>query len=269
MFIFESNFKEKKGVFVIVHGAGEYHVRYQWTTEQLNRLGYHVIIGDLPGQGLTDGPRGHVDSFQDYISVVKSWLIEAKTFELPVFMLSHSMGGLITIHLLTKLAQSENKRFLPDAVALSSPCLGLVNKQSPFKEKLSYVLNNLTPRLRFQSNVPRGAGTRDEAMRKRDLQDSRLIRRVSVRWYRELQTAMKWAMKHISRFPDLPLLVMQAGDDRIVDKESVKAWFQALSITNKHYREYEGLYHEVLNEPEREKVLEDLMRFVTDPTVYQ
>ena len=265
MYFFKTNLMEVKGVFVIVHGAGEYHVRYQWVREQLNKLGYHVIIGDLSGQGLTEGPRGHVNSFSDYTTTVKKWLIEAKKYELPIYMLSHSMGGLITIQLLTMLHKSGEEHLLPDAVVLSSPCLGLVNKQSPFKEILSYGLNYLTPGLRFQSNVPRGAGTRDEVMRARDLQDSRLIRRVSVRWYRELQAAMKRAMKSANQFPTLPLLVMQAGDDRIVDKECVKEWFQALSFTDRHYKEYEGLYHEVLNEPEREKVLEDLISFVSDP----
>lgn len=259
MYILETSSKEPKGVFVIVHGAGEYHVRYKWTAKKLNELSYHVVIGDLPGQGLTEGPRGHVDSFSDYIQVVKKWITRAKTYQLPVILLAHSMGGLITIHLLME----QNKRYYPEVVVLSSPCLGLVNEPSTSKEILSYVLNVTMPQLRFPSNVPRGAGTRDEWMRERDLQDGKMIRKVSVRWYRELKKAMKTALHETERFPDIPLFVMQAGNDLIVDKTSVKKWFNLLDITNKYYKEFEGLYHEVLNEPEKNEVLAHMLAFVT------
>lgn len=259
MYTRETTVNKPKGVFVIVHGAGEYHVRYDWTIKKLNQFGYHVIIGDLPGQGLTEGLHGHVNSFSDYKKVVKKWIVSAKAYKLPVYLLAHSMGGLISIHLLME----QKEQYFPDIVILSSPCLGLVNKPSRAKEVLSYVLNVTMPRLRFPSNVPRGAGTKDEWMRKRDLEDTNLVRKVSVRWYRELNQAMERALHEADRFPNLPLYVMQAGNDLIVDKACVKAWFNRLDITNKYYKEYAGLYHEVLNEPEKNEVLADLLGFVT------
>src|SRR5690554_4657353 len=114
MYKLETSVKEPKGVFVIVHGAGEYHVRYEWVTKKINDLGYHVIMGDLPGQGLTEGPRGHIDSFEDYKLVVTDWLKEAEAYELPIVMLAHSMGGLITIH--TLMERAKKNASLPNVV---------------------------------------------------------------------------------------------------------------------------------------------------------
>jgi lysophospholipase len=86
---------------------------------------------------------------------------------------------------------------------------------------------------------------------------------VSVRWYRELVKAIQIAHEKIADLPDLPLLVMQAGDDKIVDKTAVKAWFDQLSLSEKVYKEWPKLYHEIFNEPEREQVFLYAQTFLT------
>ncbi|PYZ97118.1 phospholipase [Alteribacter lacisalsi] len=248
-----------KGVFVIVHGAGEYHVRYDWVVRQLNRHGYHVIMGDLPGQGTTTGRRGHVNEFQDYFRKVNPWLREARKYGLPVIQLGHSMGGLISL-----LVQNEVKPSLrPDILILSSPCLGLANIPPLYKRALSKGLNRLWPTLSLPSGLEPGSGTRDEKMRVRDVSDAVLVKKVSVRYYAELTASIRRAHTEVERFPDLPLYVMQGGDDRIVDKEEVKRWFNNLDISDKAYREWPGFFHEVLNDPGKEEVLLQMLAFVT------
>ncbi|UJW58708.1 alpha/beta hydrolase [Bacillus sp. A116_S68] len=259
MWRWEATSKEAKGVFVVVHGAGEYHVRYKWITERLNEFGFHVILGDLPGQGTTEGRKGHVKSFNDYIKAVSGWLNEAKKYGLPVILLGHSMGGLISTRTLMEMREEK----LPQMVILSSPCFGLFNKTPINKKILSLALNRVTPGLRFPSGLETGSGTRDPLMRERDATDHLLIKKVSVRWYRELDKAMKIAHDNTERFPELPLLVMQGGDDRIVDKFKVKEWFNQVDLKDKYYKEWEGLYHEVLNEPEKNHVLAHMLGFVT------
>ena len=92
---------EAKAVVVIVHGAFEHHRRYGWLIEMWRLSGFHVIMGDLPGQGMTTrANRGHIDSFDEYLYEVKDWIQAAYQFDLPVFLIGHSMGGLISIRLL-------------------------------------------------------------------------------------------------------------------------------------------------------------------------
>jgi lysophospholipase len=62
--------------------------------------------------------------------------------------------------------------------------------------------------------------------------------------------------------PDIPLLVMQAGEDKIVDKKAVRKWFHQLDLSEMHYKEWPSLYHEIFNEPEREDVFFYAKEFV-------
>lgn len=247
---------ELKATLVIVHGAGEHHGRYRWLIEQLNQNGFHVVTGDLPGQGRTIGRRGHVRSFTEYIDTVETWLHEANTYKKPVFLLGHSMGGLIVIRTLMK--QSPPLK----AVILSSPCLGLVNNLPSLIESLTKLLNYIIPRARFPSNLEPGSGTRNEAIKARDRRDPLYNRNVSIRWYRELRKAMGLAHSAVDHFPDVPLIALQGGDDRIVNKEDVKRWFERVPSKEKEYKEWDGLFHEVFNEPEREDVLDHTLQFI-------
>ncbi|MBM7096349.1 alpha/beta hydrolase [Bacillus sp. H-16] len=259
MWKWEVKDKEAKGVFVVVHGAGEYHVRYEWVVRRLNDFGYHVIMGDLPGQGTTTGRRGHVNSFDDYFKAVIPWMKEAKKYDLPVIQLGHSMGGLISL-----LVQKEVTSSLrPDILVLSSPCLGLANIPPLYKRAISKSLTRLLPTVSLPSGLAPGSGTRDEWMRARDLKDAMLVKNVSARYYAELVKAIKRAHDESDAFPNLPLFVMQGGEDLIVNKEEVKRWFNKLDIEDKAYREWPDFYHEVLNEPGKEDVFLHMLAFVT------
>lgn len=246
-----------KGVFVIVHGAGEHHGRYEWVIKQLNQLNYHVVVGDLPGQGKTEGPRGHITSFDEYIATVRTWLKAARQYKLPVFLLGHSMGGLISIHTIMSL----NKNLLPSAVLLSSPCLGLAKPPSASVRSVAKLLNVSVPQLRVPTEGNRG--TRCEVTRKKYDEDPLRVRKVSIRWFNELTKAMNMAHKQVDEFPNIPLYITQGGDDRVVDKIMVKNWFNRLPIMDKYYKEWDVLFHEVLYEPEKNKVLAHMMGFVT------
>lgn len=251
MWVWEA--EKAKAVFVIVHGANEYHVRYKWLIEMLNKSGFHVVMGDLPGQGENPVLKGHIDSFIEYIDVVEEWYKRAKQFDLPVFILGHSMGGLIVIQTMHKLQLDVR------AIVLSSPCLGLVNPPSKLKHMGATVLNKITPKLRLATNLAQA--TRCEEMKKRDEEDPHLVHKVSVRWYQELVRAMENSHEDVQSFPNVPLLLLQGGDDLIVDKKAVFKWFNNVQITEKYYKEWPGLYHEVLNDPEKEKVFRVVRAF--------
>jgi lysophospholipase len=238
-----------KGTIVIVHGAAEHHGRYKWLIEMWRSSGYHVVMGDLPGQGTTTRrKRGHIESFDEYINEVADWVEAAKAFHLPIFLLGHSLGGLVVIRTL------QEKRLSVKGVILSSPCLGLVTYPSKPLDLLSKLLNYIMPSMLFDSGLSVEMATRNKEIHEMDKNDSLYVTKVSVRWYRELIHAIHLANRNIRKFPDIPLLLMQSGDDKIVDKVAVKEWFDQLPISEKVYKEWNKLYHEIFNEPERDQV---------------
>lgn len=246
-----------KAVIVIVHGAMEHHGRYKWLVQMWKSAGYHVVMGDLPGQGMTSrANRGHIDSFDEYIEEVKKWLDAAYEYSLPVFMLGHSMGGLITIRLL----QEEELDIA--GVILSSPCLGLKNQPPKLLNSLSKVLDMVYPTYRVDSRMGPELVTRNKDMQESDLNDSLYVTKVSIRWYRELVEAIKEAFEGIPDTQDIPLLLMQGGEDLVVDKKAVREWFNYSLLSEKQLKEWPKLYHEIFNDPEREDVFRYALSFV-------
>lgn len=248
---------EAKAVIVMVHGAMEHHRRYGWLIEMWRTSGFHIIMGDLPGQGMTTrSSRGHIDSFDEYIYEVKDWIQTAYRYDLPVFLLGHSMGGLISIRLL------QEERMNVAGVILSSPCLGLVKTPAKFLEFLSHGLNIVFPTFRMNSGLTVEMATRNLDVREADVNDTLYITKVSIRWYRELSMAIKLAFQNMDKIQDVPMLVMQGGDDKIVNKINVKNWFNHAPLSEKRFKEWQKCYHEIFNEPEREEIFEYAKDFV-------
>ena len=257
MWKWEADTETPRGVIVIVHGASEHHGRYKWLRDMWRFHGFHVIMGDLPGQGTTTRRlRGHIKSFDEYINEIKVWIDAAHQYGLPVFLLGHSMGGLAVVRTL------QEKEVDVKCVILSSPCLGLV-KNPPFMlDMCTKGLNHLIPTLRVNAGLSVYIATRNEEVREMDANDSLYVTKVSVRWYRELVKAMKLAQINQHKIPDLPFLVMQGGDDKIVNKVEVRKWFDRLHVNDKTYKEWPKLYHEIFNGPEREDVFQFTKSFL-------
>jgi lysophospholipase len=251
--------EQAKGVMVIIHGAQEHHGRYKWLIEMWRAEGYHVIMGDLPGQGTTSrSDRGHIDSFDVYIEAVEEWYKEALAYNLPIILLGHSMGGLIVIRCM------QEKQLKVKCLILSSPCLGVSEQTSPSPvlELASKFLNRIVPTLRMETGLTPSMATRNKEIVELDNNDSLYVTKVSVRWYRELILSTRLAFNNLEKVPDVPILVLQGGDDKIVNKDKAKEWFDHLASTDKTYKEWQGLYHEIFNEPERDIVFAYTKRFV-------
>ncbi|GGH87749.1 lysophospholipase [Pullulanibacillus pueri] len=252
MWVWKSGQDKIKGVVVIVHGAGEHHGRYEWLKKQWLEAGFHVVLGDLPGQGRNPKHQGHVDHFSEYITTVGKWIDTARTFRLPYILFGHSLGGLVVIRTL------QEKRLKPQAVVLSSPCLGLKVPPPEWLKKAVSPLNILAPRFRIpikrqSENI---LATHNKEILEKDATDPLIVKKVSLRWYFELDQAMVKAFQQIDRFPHVPLFILQAGSDKIVDKHVVHQWFNELPLQYKLYKEWPGFYHEIFNEPERQKVFQ-------------
>ena len=132
---------EAKGVIVIAHNLLEHTGRYAYVITSLRRNGYHVIMGDLPGQSQTSrSNKGQIDNFEVYHEHILEWLRIASEYKLPTFLMGVGLGGLITLNLL------ERTELPIEGIILLSPLV-------------AFQKNNKTRKNMLTSNV--GAGVKD------------------------------------------------------------------------------------------------------------
>jgi alpha-beta hydrolase superfamily lysophospholipase len=87
-----------RAIVVIVPGFNSHSGYYRWVAEQFVAHGLAVHALDLRGRGQSDGERFYVAKFADYVDDVATFVTLAKSAHpgLPVFVLGHSAGGVVS-----------------------------------------------------------------------------------------------------------------------------------------------------------------------------
>ena len=244
-----------RGLIVIVHGLAEHSGRYHDTAEFFCANNWSVYACDLRAHGHSPNPpkagRVHVRRFSDYFLDVDAvvQLAREQHPDLPLFILGHSMGGLISISY--ALEKPEGLA----GVIISSPALGTHPDFSPplLLRILVGILSRIAPRVLVESELDTEAISRDPAVVKAYLDDPLISHKISARWYSELLKTMKKAHRNAGRL-QAPMLLMQSGADRLVDPEGPVRWNRSAPEGLVDLAVWDGLYHEMFNEPEKDRV---------------
>jgi len=243
---------------VIVHGGGEHSGRYAETAQRLAQEGYAVYAFDLPGHGRSPGQRGHIQRFEDYLESVRTFIdqvVGGRHPQKPV-LIGHSLGGLITTFYAVKHPETIQ------CAVLSSPIWGLNVRVPLWKRALGRLLSPLWSSLTMER--PRIEGdvlSHDPQVAAQYAGDPLVHSRASVRLYTELLGRFRALPRALPQL-QVPLLVLQAGEDRVASPEAVKRLFPAVGSAHKRLIVYEGLYHELFNETEKERVFQDLLGWI-------
>lgn len=81
--------------------------------------------------------------------------------------------------------------------------------------------------------------------------------KTTARLAAEMLRAMQRVTNEAGRI-NLPVLLLQGADDRMIESSGAQLLYDSIGSENKEIKIYDGLYHEVFNEPERERVLGDV-----------
>lgn len=242
-----------RAVFLIVHGLAEHSGRYVELVGHFNRVGVACYGLDLRGHGHSDGRRVHVDHFDDYqrdVAAVREVVAERHP-DLPLFLVGHSMGGLIVLRYV--LSRPDDQV----GAILSSPGLAAHPRVRPGLgiRLLAKLLRKIAPRFQVRSGLPASLVSRDPDVVEAYEEDPLVSSTASSGFYFAMLEAQRDALE---RAPTLavPILLMQSGDDRLVDPAATEAWVRAAPTQRVTYHRWTGLYHEMFHEPERERVFE-------------
>jgi len=244
--------KDPKAVLFIVHGLAEHSGRYMNLVNHFVPLGYAIYGVDHIGHGKSDGLRVYVEQFEDFTDTLKdfSHMIRDWQPKKPLFLIGHSMGGLISSIFLL-----DHQDELSGAV-LSGPSVK-VPDMSSVTILAGKLFSTLMPKLGLLALEADGV-SRDPAVVQAYLNDPLVYTgKITARLAAELLKAMKRAEVDASKIT-LPILIAQGSEDRLVDPDGAQMLHDTVGSVDKTLKIYDGLYHEIFNEPEHQKVLGDV-----------
>jgi alpha-beta hydrolase superfamily lysophospholipase len=244
---------EIKAVLVIVHGLAEHSGRYMNVVNHFVPLGYAVYGLDHIGHGRSEGPRVYVERFSDYTRTLKTYVDKIRAWQpdTPVFMVGHSLGGLIgSAYLL------DHQEDLTGAV-LSGPGVKVPDSISPVTVALGKVLSTLMPRTGLVQ-LDANEISRDPAVVQAYVNDPLVYTgKTTARLAAEMLKTMRRVTEEAGTIT-LPLMIVQGSEDKLVDPAGARMLYKTVSSDDKTLKIYDGLYHEVFNEPEHAEVLGDV-----------
>ncbi|HKP92169.1 MAG TPA: lysophospholipase [Thermoleophilaceae bacterium] len=241
---------------VIAHGASEHGGRYAWVAERLTQKGFAVYAGDHRGHGRSGGPRALVDRMDNVVRDLDSVVEMAQTAHpgTKTVLLGHSMGGAVAI------AYAIEHQDRLDLLVLSAP-LAVLEAASPVERAAARVLSAVAPRVGVYAIDSEGVSRDPAVVRDYDADPLNHHGKLPARSVKELTDA-------IAGFPEglatlsLPVLTMHGTADTLTLPAGSGVVIENAGSEDKSIIRYEGLYHELLNEPERQKVLDDVVEWV-------
>lgn len=249
----------KANVFAI-HGLGGHCKWFDEAGKLFNEKEVNLFSFDLPGFGQSKYPIGTIDSYKTWIKVTKETLekyLYSFNVRMPVFILGHSMGALISI-LLAKNVKA-------NGWILSVPGFEGDKRTWTFK---NFILPAILKSL-FQPeekiSMPFGPEliTKNKERQKKIKQDLLRVVAPAAKVFFEL-----YLLAEITRrtgfSEECPVIMLEAGKDMICSNEAADRYFNEIKLKDKTKKIYEYAFHDLFLEDELEQIVSDLTVWIKE-----
>lgn len=244
---------EPKGVLCIVHGYAEHSGRYDYVGGWLARRGYAVHALDLRGHGHSEGDRVFVRSFNEYLDDVDAFLalVRARHGGTAPWLLGHSMGGsIVALSAVTRRPDVRGLLFSGAAFAATSGA-------PRFVTRIMLLLGRFAPRLRLRKLAAATVSRDPDVVAWYDADPLNFRGKMPAGLIASMIRAGRVINKRMETI-DRPLLIMHGAEDALANPAGSEALYRRAASADKTLKLYPGLYHEILNEPEKDQVLADI-----------
>lgn len=246
-----------KGVVCLVHGLGEHSGRYAPLAAALNGAGFAVHAFDLRGHGKSGGKRGHTPSYEVLLDDITCLLDDAeKKFpRAPLFLYGHSLGGNLVINYILRRPVER----LTGAVA-TGPWLRLAFEPPAYKVWLARTVGRMLPALLQPNGLDPAMLSHDPEIVRAYVEDPLVHDRISSALFLGAYEAGLWVLEHAADLP-LPLLLMHGAADQLTSPKASEEFCQRAGELCT-FRAWDGLYHEIHNEPQKEEVYRTIVAWL-------
>ena len=257
LFFKEDSIEKPKAIVIITHGFAEHYSRYDYFANSVNLGGYDVIRYDLRGHGRNKKNLGQIQSFDDFILDLEEIYEETlRSFpKIPIFLFGHSMGGLITAIFGSKSDLKSR------GVVLSGPAVGELPSAKNINRNLIKTVCKIYDKYMIKNPIDKSLCKNQEVYYEY-LNDKFVLHKASVRFYYEFLFIGVDKISKAKNDFSFPVLFVHGEEDKIVPISISKSFFNSISSRDKTFKEYKSLYHEILNEKERDYVIKDIISWL-------
>lgn len=237
-----------RGTVCLVHGLGDHCGRYRHVARHLTGNGFAAAAIDLRGHGRSEGRRGHTPGYGALMNDLKLLVHEAeRTYPgRPCYLYGHSMGGNLVLNFALRYTSPVG------GVISSAPMLRMAFDPPLWKTIFGNIMRNVWPAMPMSSGLDTEDLSRDPDVIRAYREDPLVHDRVTLSFF-DTRDAGLWALEH-ARDLAVPTLIMHGDADRITSCEASRD-FAAAAGSACTLKIWEGFYHEIHNEPEKERVL--------------
>lgn len=246
-----------KAAILYLHGQGDHSGPFAAMGDVLHELGYNVYAHDHRGFGLSRERRGDIASYDLFIDDALTVLGHARRRNpgIPAFLLGLSMGGHLTLRTAYRAG-----REIAGAVALSP---GFKLRSSP---PWSVVLRTMfyaltTPRRYLPSVAGHIITTRNRTHLERAQEDEHWVTSYTARYYLETVRSI-WRAKRELAGLQVPVMIMQAGEDYVICPEESRRFFERIPHPDKEFHLLRGLHHNLVAEPEMPQISRQIAAWI-------
>ena len=248
---------EAKASLVICHGVNSHGGQHARAAQEFAAHGFAVTALDLRGRGKSDGERFYVERIEDYVSDLGQAIELGRSHhpDLPLYMLGHSAGGVTSVSYALDyqdridglICESFAFRVFAPDVALK--LLEGASHVAPHFHILKLKMEDFSRDPDWVAQLNADPLTKDEAQ---PVATVAAFARAGERFEREFGRIT------------LPLLILHGTDDHATRPDGSQQFFDEAGSTDKTLKLYDGYYHDLLNDLGREKVMEDVIGWITD-----
>ncbi|MHA1616595.1 MAG: lysophospholipase [Candidatus Njordarchaeales archaeon] len=248
-----------KGVIVGIHGYAEHSGRYSHVGEFLASNGYAFYMQDLRGHGKSEGERGYIDKFSDFVDDVLEFteMVMKENNVDKVFLFGHSMGGLIAT-----IFAIEHGDILRGLI-LSGPALATSIEIKGPRLALLKLLAKIRPKYRPEIVIDPSLLTNDPKVNEAYVKDPLVFKRGTIRLLDEMLKAMNYALENAHKIT-VPVLILHGKEDKIVPPTASQELYERIASQDKELILMEGIKHEVLNDIKKEEALRKIVEWLNN-----